>query len=162
MTRMTHPKGMPPVVVDRREQRPWPIPRAVWGTLAAGDYSLEKYETRVAIERKSHIDLLGSVGKGRVRFEKEMKRLASYRFAAIVIEASMSDILNCTPAYSRMNPVATLATLADWSVEYGVHVVFACNRRLAAAYARKLLERAWVVLSAEDVKENQGKGAIQC
>ena len=162
MTRLTHPKGMPPVVVDRREQRPWPLPNAVWGTLAAGDYSIQTFETRVAVERKSHIDLLGSVGKGRVRFEKEMKRLSSYRFAAIVIEASMSDIMNCTPVYSRMNPVATLATLADWSCQYGVHVVFACNRRLAAAYARKLLERAWVVLSAEDVKENQGKGAIQC
>lgn len=102
-----------PVVIDTREQRgfsfdglrcdvadgggPLTVP-TVRGTLKSGDYSLKGYETRVACERKSIEDLYGTLGKGRERFERELVRLSTYSFAAVVVEADWRAVLGIYPA----------------------------------------------------------------
>lgn len=101
-----------PVVIDTREQKPFgfdglrcdvadgggplTVP-TVRGTLKSGDYSLLGYETAVAVERKSLDDLYGTLGQGRERFERELVRLSSYRFAAVVIEGDWRAILGTYP-----------------------------------------------------------------
>lgn len=64
-----------------------PVERA---TLREGDYSARGLEGRVAIERKSVSDLVGSLTHGRERFVRELERLATYDFKAIVIEGSLA------------------------------------------------------------------------
>lgn len=140
-------------VVDSREQTPVrlgePVRReftlggSVVQGLSEGDYavSLDTGETilPIRIERKSHIDLLGCVGHGRERFERELVRLEAYQYRAIVIEASLDDILRGHER-SQVTGRAAASSLAGWSVRYGVHIWFAENHRRAGAIIQRLLE----------------------
>lgn len=128
------------VVVDTREQKPYRFRNAVTKTLKAGDYSVEGMERRIAVERKSKQDAYSSLGKGRARLQREFRRLAEFEYAAVVIEASLSDFLR-PPAFSKMVPKAAVNTLVSWSITYGVHVFFADGRRLARALTYRILEK---------------------
>ena len=113
------------VVVDTAEQAPYRFDnmpttgRSKGGrmivhtnhrALITGDYSIEGFEGRVAVERKSLGDLYGTIGKhvrqrGKVdgagdltTFEKELARLNSLQRAAVIIEADWREI--CRPAES--------------------------------------------------------------
>lgn len=146
------------VVVDSREQlpytfgglradadkhnRPLEITR-VCKTLPAGDYSIEGFETRIAIERKSLADLFSTLGQRRDQFEAEHARLARYEFAAVVIEASWSRILFDPPGNSRLLPKTILRTGASWSQRYGVHWLAYENRRFAEIMTFRHLETFW-------------------
>ena len=61
------------VICDSREQRPFDLTplKMKTGTLATGDYALDAAPDYVVIERKSASDLLGCIGHGRERFERE-------------------------------------------------------------------------------------------
>ena len=130
------------VAVDTREQTPYRFPRFEVKTLAAGDYSIVTLEHQVAIERKTHKDAYSSLGKERGRFEREMMRLAEMDYAAIVIESSLTEFL-IPPTFSKMNPRSATVTLIAWSIKYGVHIFFACDRAHGNALTRKLLEKYW-------------------
>jgi ERCC4-type nuclease len=134
---------LPRVVIDTREQRPYLFPRSISGTLASGDYSLEGYENRVAIERKSKEDAYGSLGGGRKRFEAEWVRLSQLDYAAVVIESGIPDFLREPPPYSEMHPRAALCTLLAWSIKYRVPVWFAGDRQHAKALVLRLLTYWW-------------------
>ena len=130
------------VAIDTREQRPWTFPASQRVTLATGDYSARGLEHRIAIERKSKQDAYGSIGRGRERFEREWVRLGELDYAAVVIESTLADFLQ-PPSRSLLHPRAAVGTLASWSVRYGVHVVFANDRRYAAAWTLKVLSKFW-------------------
>ena len=130
------------VAVDTREQLPWTFPASQRVTLTTGDYSIVGLENQIAIERKSKPDAYGSIGRGRERFEREWARLGELDYAAVVIESTMTDFIQ-PPPRSRLHPRAAVGTLASWSVRYGVHVVFAGDRRHAAAWTLKVLSKFW-------------------
>ena len=99
------------IIVDTREQNAYHFanikpfaPLVIYKALPTGDYSLEGYEDRIAIERKTLTDLFGSTGQGRERFEREFERLANFEYAALVVERNLDDIFKRTPAHSQMNP----------------------------------------------------------
>ena len=102
-------KAVPIIIVDTREQKPYRFDQfeVTVKALATGDYSLAGLENQVAIERKTKNDAYSSIGRARARFERELERLARLRYAAIVIEASLTDFLQA-PRFSGMNsrPVA--------------------------------------------------------
>jgi ERCC4-type nuclease len=86
------------IITDTREQAPysfsrWPgaiITRAI---LHSGYYSLQGFQDRVSIERKSLDDLVDCLlGDNRVLFERILVRLRSYRLSAVVIEANLQDL----------------------------------------------------------------------
>lgn len=79
-------------ITDTREKRPYEIAGAIRRALPAGDYSLEGLEDRLAVERKSLADLVGTLTHGWPRFKHELKKLAAYPCAALIIEASAEDI----------------------------------------------------------------------
>ena len=128
------------IVIDSREQQPYEYPGAIVKGLPTGDYSIQGYEKRVAIERKSLADAYASLGGGRARFERELERLSKLDYAAIVIESTLEDFL-IAPAFSRMNPKAAVNSIIAWSVKYKVCVFFAGRRVLAKALVYRLLEK---------------------
>lgn len=140
------------VVVDSREQRPWEFPGVPTEVrkLEAGDYSVAGLEARVALERKSLVDLYGTVGRGRNRFERELELLSKLDFSAIVIEADLFAIVRRPPRRSRLSPKAVIRSLVAWSQRYGVHVLPAGSRELAQRMALIILERFYV-----DVREGK-------
>lgn len=133
----------PVVVIDTREQRPYWFPRSTVGTLRSGDYSIEGHESVVAIERKSKADAYSTIGSSRTRFQREVERLAAYRFAAIVVEATLPDFLK-PPPHSQLHPHAAIGTLLSWCVRYRLPVLFAGDREHGQAATHHLLWKyAW-------------------
>lgn len=140
-------KKLPVIVVDSREQRPYSftsdrVGGVVTTALPAGDYSLQGYETRIAIERKSLADYINTVVHSQDRFARELALLRSYPRAWIVVEASMDDVLQGR-FESGVKPQALFAMSAALQVVYGIEVQFAFDRATARAWVEELLVQFW-------------------
>jgi ERCC4-type nuclease len=144
------------IVVDTREQQPlefgeWPVVRA---GLSTGDYSIEGYETRFALERKSLPDLFACVGRERDRFERELARLSQMDYAGLVIEADLQGLLN---GYERsmVTPGAAVGSLVAWSVGHGLPVWLAHDRGHASELILSLSRKWYRYWVAEPRKLNR-------
>ena len=132
------------IVVDSREQCPWtfegyPV-EVVRAGLKSGDYSLAGHEHRIALERKSLMDLVGSLSTGRARFEREMERLSALEFAAVLVEAGPRDIIQHNYR-SAMNPASVMQSMFAWTVRYRVPFLLCGTRRHAEYTAHGLLSK---------------------
>lgn len=129
------------IVIDTREQEPYDFDSSsVRKKLDAGDYSLVGLETMVAIERKSLDDYVSTVIRNRRRFGAELRRLAAYDFACVVVEADLADIFSGryrSGARPESIMGATISILADMRVP----VFFCSERRLARLFVENLLLR---------------------
>lgn len=81
------------ILVDTREQLPyWSTNRK---TLLVGDYTTEKLLGKFHIERKSLMDLYGTLTSGNQRFKAELFRAAYHRIEIVVfVEGSKDDFIN--------------------------------------------------------------------
>jgi len=135
------------IIVDSREQTPFdfsgvdPRPVVSVGALKTGDYSIRGMENYVAIERKSLVDLFGSCGQGRDRFEREFVRLKDFQFAALVIESDLYSIYKTPPSRSRMDPKTIMRTLIAWHMRYNVKIWPCPTRGFAETLTYLLLKR---------------------
>ena len=133
------------VVVDTREQLPWTFEGLGLTTsrakLAAGDYSLVGLELRVAIERKSIDDWIGTVLRDRARFYRELQLLRAYDFRCVIIEAGVREIM--TEQYkSAVTPAAVMGFVAEVAVAQHVPVYLAGSRAEAQVLAAHFLKMA--------------------
>jgi len=121
------------LIQDTREQKPLfkSFPWVVEKALKAGDYSIQGFETVVAIERKSVNDLYGSLGQGRKRFEREMQRLMEYRYKALLIEGTESQLYQETHRFSALHPNSIYHSLAKIEVFYGLCIYYASKPKWA-------------------------------
>lgn len=147
------------ILVDTREQTPWTfqsiradkkdgggtlyIPREI-KTLETGDYSIDGYQEEVTVERKSPTDLLGTLSKGRERFEREHERMAAMGAgnALVIIEAPLIAFIR-NRFKSRMSPKTIHRTFVSWTAKYGVPWYFVDSRRLAEITCYRFLEKWW-------------------
>jgi ERCC4-type nuclease len=132
-------------VIDTREQEPYcfdsklvvPVRRA----LPAGDYSIRGMEALMAVERKTVDDFVSTVIHSRQRFHRELAKLAAYRRACVVVEASLADLL--TGKYtSHAHPESVLGSALAITVDYGIPVFFCSNRQAACRFVQGYLLRA--------------------
>lgn len=133
----------PVVVIDTREQRPYSFSENRVGGVAraalpAGDYSLQGYETQIAVERKSLEDYISTIIHAQDRFGRELALLKTYPRAWIVVEGSLDDILQGR-YQSRANPQSLLALTASLMTTIGIPVLFATDRPNARALVEELL-----------------------
>jgi ERCC4-type nuclease len=109
----------PVVVVDSREQRPFKFTRfknwiadEVVQTLPTGDYSVQGMENLIALERKSMGDLISTLMHNRERFFRECERLTSFKYKAIIVEASYEDLKSpYTGEYTAAHPNGVVGSL---------------------------------------------------
>lgn len=135
----------PTLIIDTREQQPYEFSRFYdqfnsieRRTLKTGDYSLDGYTSRIAIERKSLSDCVNTLIHSWDRFKKELERMTTFEHAAIVIEANLKQV--GTPyAFSAANPNSVIGRLQSIGLLYGVHVIYADNRIDAESYVANLL-----------------------
>lgn len=114
-----------------------------WASLPTGDYSVKGLERLVTVERKSVADLYSTLGQGRERFEREHERMASFAYAAVVIEGAWNDILHFKPPQSELLPKVVFRTALSWSQRFGVHYFTCDDRALAEICAFHILLRFW-------------------
>ncbi|MGA9884018.1 MAG: ERCC4 domain-containing protein [Candidatus Acidiferrales bacterium] len=132
------------ILVDSREQRAlkFRTMRSEKATLPTADYSVRGpgFDLRdtVLIERKSVADLVGSLGTGRERFERELERLAKVRWKALVIEGDMREIAAGTRFAPKMTPKMIMSPLHAWCWKHGI-AVWPCPDRAWAARTVELL-----------------------
>jgi ERCC4-type nuclease len=137
------------IVSDTREQKPFSFkklnikekPEVKRAALKTGDYSIEGYEDRVCIERISMVDLFGSCGQGRDRFEREFQRMSKFEYAALVVEVDWKQMYKYPPARSKMSPKIILRTLLAWHMRYQVHIWPCPGRKFAEKVTYLLLDR---------------------
>jgi ERCC4-type nuclease len=133
------------VVIDTREQQPWTFDGQGFNTmrakLDAGDYSVFGLEQRVSIERKSLDDWTGTVIRDRKRFYRELERLRGYDFRAVVIEASVREIM-AGRYKSQVQPSTVLGFIAEVTIAQAVPVYLAGTRAEAQILAGALLRMA--------------------
>lgn len=148
------------VVVDTREQLPYDFAAinvpSVRGKLDAGDYSLLGAESSFACERKELGDLVSTIISDRARFIRELERARTFDFFAIVIEATLEEVLAYRPpasaaVWTRLSeaqiasqPRSVVNSLNTFMVEYGVHVLYASrDRNVCRSLVLRLAERFW-------------------
>lgn len=125
------------ILVDSREQRPFhligesgkALPFEVVA-LPTGDYSLEGFADRVAVERKSMDDLVQCLGRSRARFERELIRAKELEAFAVVVEGSFSE-LSRGRYRSKMNPHTAVQSMTALMVKHGTPFIFAGSRERA-------------------------------
>lgn len=129
------------IKIDSREQRPYEFecPSEV-GTVPVGDYSISGLEDHIAIERKSLDDLIGCLTIGRERFERELHKGRALDYFALVVEGSLSDLVNGNYR-SKMLPKSAVQSLMAFSVRYRLPVFFCENRKYAQRVVESLLEK---------------------
>lgn len=123
-------------------------------SLETGDYAIEGYETRMAVERKSLEDFLRCVGTDRDRFEKQLTRLNNLERGYVVVEADWSRILE-KHEYSKVPPQSILGSIFAWQHRLPNIHWWMCPSRLFAEHATfQILRRFWL-----DVTSNTGAAA---
>jgi DNA excision repair protein ERCC-4 len=160
------------ILVDGREKAPYTFAglradsdkdrrqlmvQVEWAHLHTGDYTIKGMESLVAVERKSLADCYSTLGQNRKRFEEEHKRLSTMEFAAVVIESSMARMLAAPPPESRLLPKSVYRTALSWPQRYGVHWIWADDRRLAEITTFRLLEKFYQHKHENDPKPERRK-----
>jgi DNA excision repair protein ERCC-4 len=146
------------ILIDQQEGAPWRFSDLRVGAsttgkriavptkrvhLKTGDYTIEGMEDRITIERKSHEDAWGSFLASRQRFERELERMQSMDFAAVVIEADWNRFLQ-PPAFSKGKPKSIFQSVLAWQQRFPkTHWLLMPNRRAAEHTAFWMLSRFW-------------------
>lgn len=135
------------ILVDSREIKPLRFRnlRSERATLATADYSVRGsgFDLRdtVLIERKSVADLVGSLGTGRARFERELERLTRVKWRFLVVEGEMREIA-AGSKFSGLTSKQIVSPLLAWQMKYDLHVIVAPDRAWAARMVELILWHA--------------------
>ena len=132
------------LIVYTREQQPCvfsaPGVHTIRRALPTGDYSVEGFEDRVAVERKTLDDLVGSLIRARDRFLREMRRFETYEARCIVVEADWTDVAERRYA-GGVHPKAVFGAVLSLVVDHGMPVYFLSNRQIACRFTEDFLLR---------------------
>lgn len=148
------PKIQAHLTIDTREQQPYRFANCASKHvdfaiervgLKAGDYAAMLTpdalpSEQLIIERKTASDLLGTISHGRERFERELERMVEYDFKALVIEATLPELV-ANPG--GMSPASIVGSLIAFAQRFNIHVLYAGNRAYAERLTFKFCER-WV------------------
>jgi ERCC4-type nuclease len=144
------------VIRDTREQNGWTFMAGkacdgtVSGTLKTGDYSIEGYEDLLTLERKGCIAELAT-NLVEDRFERELERMESFKYAFMILEFSMDDLIKYPkgsgiPFYKmksvKLNPFFLLKRLIEIELKYKVKIIFAENhgQTVASSIFKRVIE----------------------
>lgn len=139
------------LVVDSREQlplftRPPKGLTITTNTLPIGDYSIQGFETSVAIERKQLSDLISFVGKERNRTIEKLQWMKELDFAALVIEVDEDELIHAYEQTLRQELGLYSAEqvmiksshirgfLISVNVKYGIHTYLERDRNEISRY----------------------------
>lgn len=126
-------------VCDNREQLPLDLSplKCERGTLPTGDYSVRGLEHFVCVERKSLQDLIGCIGYGRERFEREMQRILSYPARLIVVEGTLGRIA-LKQYRGEVHPNSVIGSVLGW-MAHGIPILFAGDHAEAGKMTARFL-----------------------
>lgn len=120
------------MIIDTREQLPIPFRESVSMTLSEGDYTTLDLYRRAHIERKSGIDLYGSLIQGHARFRAEVQRaLDKNIILSVFVECPKETFISkrFRGGYRLKAPPSVLRKIiAAMESRYGLQFVWCKNR----------------------------------
>jgi ERCC4-type nuclease len=129
-------------IIDTREQEEYSFDSRLVATrrhaLPAGDYSIAGLENTVAVERKSLDDFVSTVIHNRERFRNELRKLAGYRAACVVVEAGVLDVL-LHRYRGDAHPNAVLGSALSIILDFHVPVFFCSSRQATCQFVQAYL-----------------------
>jgi len=130
------------IIIDSREKDEYSFGdiSTIKQKLDAGDYSVVGCEDRISIERKNLDDFVNTVIYHQDRFHEELCVLAHMDFAAIVVEASLKDILDHRYK-SDVLPLSVIGATVAIMVEYRIPIIFCGTRQIARHMTQTILQR---------------------
>lgn len=128
------------IIIDSNEQARWRFPcNTLVRKLATGDYTIQGYEPLITVERKSLNDLVKTVINDWLRFSRELRRMASMDYAAIVVEAPVTAVTN--GAYeSNAHPNSVRGKLNAIYLDFGIPTFFLDNREIAQDWVHNMFD----------------------
>jgi len=144
------------IIIDSREQNPIDfssskIKDIIVKKLDTGDYSIEGFEDKLAIERKGSVsEFYNNITQK--RFWAEMERMKEYPYRFLVFEFSVSDIemfpygsglSKAVISKLRISSAYLMKCVAKIQVEYNIHVVFAGNRDNASYLIKNIMKEVY-------------------
>lgn len=147
------------ILCDSREQLPYafrafPEVTTKKATLKTGDYSLENYESEITIERKNPADFLGSITRGRDRFEREIQRMVEIPCRGVVIECELQNLLNLAMSNTMININSIIGTLASWNQKYNITFWMLPNRQFAESFVYRYFSNFLRIKSEQEKTTN--------
>jgi hypothetical protein len=153
------------IIQDTREKLPWSFISfdqcvgQIIKSLNAGDYTLDKYDKLICIERKRTVnELATNLSKKYSQFKNEMCELTKYRFKYVICEFS-EQLMLIYPKGSKLpkqiqNKIRICGKFLHKRVneiidEFGVEFIFCKDRYEAQSKAMELLTRAKNVYDEE-------------
>lgn len=102
--------------------------------IRTGDYSIQGFERKITIERKTVTDLYSSLSTRRVKFMEEMERIQFFECKALVVEGTYDQVINAPKTgyvrkFSGLRRESLLGSLVKINMEHGITVIFAGNRK---------------------------------
>jgi ERCC4-type nuclease len=95
-------------------------------------------EACVAVERKTLDDFVSTVIRQRVRFRRELCKLAGYRAACVVVEAGLLEVLQGRYR-GGAHPNAVLGSALSITLDYRIPVFFCSSRQAACQFVQAYL-----------------------
>jgi hypothetical protein len=155
--------------IDKDQRKYTPRTERRYLGIGNGDYSLNLFQDRIAIERKSPEDFQGTLlgwpqkieeAEGeelaklsrkpidrRGRFKSELRKLQALECRAVVVEASLAECINSVPQWgtrsAEENAKYLYSTFLSWSQQFRVPWYFCDDRRLAEVTAFRIMEQFW-------------------
>ena len=133
------------IIIDNREKQAftfegeaYPNTTTVRGSLTVGDYSVKGLENSIAIERKSLADLMGCLGVGRERFQREILRGRALDCFAVVCEGRWRDLVK-GKYRSKVKPASAIQSVASFMARHRCQFFFAETRPAAEHITWSLL-----------------------
>jgi len=124
------------VLVDTREIKPFPFQgsglKTKFKRLKTGDYTLVGLESKLCIERKGSVEELYSNLHGTKR-ERErqlsvFRRMLSFPYRYLVIEATASDLVRPSIYHTEISPQTFLSDFLEITMSYQLTPVFIGHR----------------------------------
>ena len=143
------------ILYDDREKNPWVLKSMYFKMkrqrLITGDYTIDGYTSRVAVEKKSGLhELVQNIsGIDRKRFKSTLERLSKFEHKYFVIDGTLDDIdlvLKKLPSKTRIDKVSVCHWLTLISVKYGIPVIFLGNKN---STRKLILEKLFVHIANE-------------
>ena len=132
------------IIRDTREKHGWDFESfdkckgVIQEGSKTGDYTIKGLESVVCIERKASTrEISMNLGKERSRFLAEMERMSEFRWAYIVCEFSINDLMTFPKnsgipqrrwKYTKMNGKFMWKQLCEFKENYNVETLFCGNR----------------------------------
>jgi hypothetical protein len=120
-------------------------------TMKTGDYTVKGLEDVLCVERKASVaEISNNLGRKKSAFIAEMDRMKSFEHSFMVLEFSMTDVLEFPKGsnipiskqrQTRITGKYILKSLLEFQINYGINIIFCDSKYNAFLVTNSIFKR---------------------